>query len=73
MDLGIVGAIMIIESLRGASDMSKVNKKELGSYFKMSDDELQMYIATMSKGGTHKKKKGAGSYTRKQKHKNREI
>lgn len=36
---------------------------------KMSSEELQAYIGTMSKGSTHKKKKGAGSYTRKEKHK----
>lgn len=52
--------------------MAKVNKKELGSYFKMSDDELQAYINAM-RNRTFQKKKGKGSYTRKTKHKNREL
>ena len=55
------------------SEVCEMKKKELGDYFKMSGEELQMYIATMSKGGTHKKKKGKGSYTRKQKHKEVEL
>ena len=55
------------------SEVSNMKKKELGAYHKMSNEELQMYIATMSKGGTHKKKKGAGSYTRKHKHKMQDL
>lgn len=61
---------MITESLREVSDMK--NKKELGSYFKMSDDELQAYINAM-RNRSFTKKKGKGSYTRKTKHKNREV
>ena len=47
-----------------------MKKKEIGSYFKMSNDELQRYISIMGKGGTHKKKKGKGSYSRKEKRNN---
>ena len=37
--------------------------------YKMSPEELEYVMGRLRKGGPHKKKKGAGSYTRKQKHK----
>lgn len=39
--------------------------------FKMTPEELEYVMGRLRKGGPHKKKKGAGSYTRKQKHKGR--
>lgn len=39
------------------------------SIFKMSKDELQLYLQTMRKHLIIKNKKGKGSYSRKQKHK----
>ena len=44
---------------------------DIGSYFKMSDIELQQYIAS-KRNCSFAKKKGKGSYTRKKKHKSRE-
>lgn len=37
--------------------------------FKMTPEELEYVMGRLRKGGPHKKKKGAGSYTRKEKHK----
>jgi len=48
-----------------------MKNKEIGSYFKMSDTELQQYINSI-RNRSFAKKKGKGSYTRKQKHKGRE-
>lgn len=47
--------------------------KRNNNQFKMSAEELQMYIHTMNKGGYMKKEKGKGSYTRKEKHKGNHI
>lgn len=38
--------------------------------YKMSPEELEYTMGRLRKGGTHRKKKGKGSYTRKEKHKN---
>lgn len=40
--------------------------------FKMSAEELEYMLGRLRKGGAHQKKKGKGSYTRKEKHKGRE-
>ena len=39
--------------------------------YKMSAEELEYVLGRLRKGGAHQKKKGKGSYTRKQKHKRR--
>lgn len=37
--------------------------------FKYTPEELEFIMGRMRKAGTHRKKKGKGSYTRKEKHK----
>jgi stalled ribosome alternative rescue factor ArfA len=44
----------------------EMNKKT----FKMTPEELEYIMGRLRKGGPHKSKKGKGSYTRKEKHKN---
>ena len=46
-----------------------MNKKT----FKMTPEELEYIMGRLRKGGPHKSKKGKGSYTRKIKHKEREV
>lgn len=41
--------------------------------FKYTPEELEFVMGRMRKAGAHRKKKGAGSYTRKTKHKGREV
>lgn len=41
--------------------------------FKLTPEELEFVMGRMRKAGTHRKKKGAGSYTRKIKHKGKEV
>lgn len=41
--------------------------------FKLTPEELEFVMGRMRKAGTHRKKKGTGSYTRKTKHKEREV
>ena len=41
--------------------------------FKMSSNELVAYTQAMRRNAAFKKKKGRGSYSRKQKHKNRDY
>ena len=43
------------------------------SIFKMNPEELQQTTALLRKGSAHRKKKGKGSYTRKEKHKGKEV
>ena len=52
--------------------MSQKNKKFDKQMFKKSPEELELYLQFRRRGTRVESKKGKGSYSRKQKHKNQE-
>ena len=50
-----------------------MNKKIYKQAMKKSGDELQAYLLFKHRGSSVRAKKGKGSYSRKQKHKNKEC
>ena len=53
--------------------MSQKNKKFDKQMFKKSPEELELYLQFRRRGTRVESKKGKGSYSRKQKHKNQEY
>ena len=47
--------------------------KDYKKLFKMTEEELQQYLIFKNKGSVIPNKKGKGSYSRKVKHKNKDI
>ena len=53
--------------------MSQKNEKFDKQMFKKSPEELELYLQFRRRGTCVESKKGKGSYSRKQKHKNKEY
>ena len=53
--------------------MSQKNEKFDKQMFKKSPEELELYLQFRRRGTRVESKKGKGSYSRKQKHKNKEY
>lgn len=60
-----------VKKWRGS--MSQKNKKFDKQMFKKSPEELELYLQFRRRGTRVESKKGKGSYSRKQKHKNKEY